>query len=249
MILVGIIEKERLWFYQDARGRVLETPYSYIFQYLVYAAVPILALFLFTVFIGVVVYGFLGYHLWLISRGTTTNETFKWQDFEEDQQLLKKQQQKRAKNSSIPVDDFEDEFADLPLVKAKPITNIYHRGVFKNFSEVFFPLAEETRHPASSFPPSPAKTSAAPNALPKMPLKHENKKRRWIAPSFAHCSLSIHLCSVICVANLLKNKHGCWYYSKFRPKRFLRGRGADGKKCSNKLTLPFLIWRSSATLH
>lgn len=178
MILVGIIEKERLWFYQDARGRVLETPYSYIFQYLVYAAVPILALFLFTVFIGVVVYGFLGYHLWLISRGTTTNETFKWQDFEEDQQLLKKQQQKRAKNSSIPVDDFEDEFADLPLVKAKPITNIYHRGVFKNFSEVFFPLAEETRHPASSFPPSPAKTSAAPNALPKMPLKHENKKRR-----------------------------------------------------------------------
>ncbi len=31
--------------------------------------------------ISIVLYGFLGYHLWLISRNTTTNETYKWTDY------------------------------------------------------------------------------------------------------------------------------------------------------------------------
>lgn len=174
MILLGIIETNNLWHYSDGRGRLQETPYSYIFQYLVYSAVAVVGLWMFTIFIGAVVYGFLGYHLYLIARGTTTNETFKWSDFDSEQKQLRKLQSKRSKNSSVSADDFEDELADMPLVKPKAIKNIYHRGIIQNFKEVFFPMNPVNRHPLP--PPSPR---AAPRQerQEKKPVRESKKNR------------------------------------------------------------------------
>jgi palmitoyltransferase len=150
-ILLGMVEENGLWYYRDMEGLIQETPKGYIFQYLVYMAVPIVALFMFTVFIGLVVYGFLGYHLWLICRGTTTNETFKWSAVHRDRNAFLAQQAKKQRTTSIPLDEFEDA-STAPYVRGKPLVNIYNRGILKNFFEVFFPLSTHTKH---TFPSPP----------------------------------------------------------------------------------------------
>lgn len=153
-ILLGIVEQNRLWYFKGRNGQIEETPYIYIFQYLVFTAVPILALFMFTAFVGLVVYGFLGYHLYLICRGTTTNETFKWSSVNDERKQFLALQAKKRRTTSIPIEEFEDE-SKAPFVQGKPLVNIYNRGILMNFYEVFFPLSPHTKHPASSFPSKP----------------------------------------------------------------------------------------------
>lgn len=160
-IMMGICKEHGLWQYQDQRGMMRDTPFSYVFQYLVYTSVPVVALFLFTVFIGMVVYGFLGYHLWLVARGTTTNETFKWSAVNRARQQFLAQQERKKQNSSLTM-DVDDE--DAPFVQGRPLVNIYNRGVLMNFYEVFFPLADKTRHSVTPHSHTVAsKTTAKPS--------------------------------------------------------------------------------------
>jgi len=170
-ILIGIVDSEQLWYYRDMQGVIQETPYGYIFQYLVYTAVPIVALFLFTVFIGMVVYAFLAYHLYLIFRGTTTNETFKWSDVHRERNQFLQQQEKRKNTTSIPIEEFEDE-VNAPYVKGRPIVNIYNRGFAMNLFEVFFPLHPATRHQPKLL------ANANHSGRDMLQQEHQQKKRK-----------------------------------------------------------------------
>lgn len=172
--MLGIIQSHGLWHYKDNTGIIHATPYSYIFQYLVYVAVPIMALFLFTVFIGAVVYGFLGYHLYLIYKGTTTNETFKWGDVNRARKQFLVNQERKQKNSSLIMDIAEDE---APFVQGKPLVNIYNRGFFMNLYEVFFPLNPKTRHSVTPHPHYAATQSNAKKLSQATPPTATSKKR------------------------------------------------------------------------
>lgn len=49
-------------------------------QYLMFHHGTIMALFILSGLMGIVLIAFAGYHLWIASGNTTTNETFKWRD-------------------------------------------------------------------------------------------------------------------------------------------------------------------------
>lgn len=51
---------------------------------------------------AIVLLGFFGYHLYLVSKGTTTNETLKWQDLIEDViEEVKKRKYNRSKQEGV----------------------------------------------------------------------------------------------------------------------------------------------------
>ena len=78
--------------------------------------------------------------MWLVRCGTTTNETFKWQDVKED--LL--EHEGRAKEKARPYLylslAFDGLHVSLMLQVSMP-RNIYNEGFFANLSAVFFPLS------------------------------------------------------------------------------------------------------------
>src|SRR6185437_3637493 len=93
---------------------------------------------IFTFFIAMMMFSFAGYHLWLVARNTTTNETFKWSDaraFQEycrqvidNPDLVDKKTRKRP--------EITKEVREWSKIK---IFNVYNRGWRLNFQEVFFP--------------------------------------------------------------------------------------------------------------
>lgn len=106
-------------YYLDKNGNPKELSWWQCIQYLFIRHNVVLAILIFCVVIGFALFGFWAYHMWLVRCGTTTNETFKWQDVKED--LL--EHEGRAK-----------EKVSMPR-------NIYNEGFFANLSAVFFPLS------------------------------------------------------------------------------------------------------------
>lgn len=83
-------------------------------------------------------YSFAGYHVWLVMRNTTTNETFKWSDAKEYrdycQQLIDNPEAVDLATKKRP--------EITPLMhewSKKQLGNIYHRGILANFFEVCCP--------------------------------------------------------------------------------------------------------------
>lgn len=109
-----------------------------------------------------VLFGFLIYHLYLISKNTTTNETYKWSDYnhyihqfrklEKEYEIQKENnqtksiQQRKTKQQQQKIDiqkDFHN-FTIPPIYKIDKkgkiiVKNIYNKGIINNFWEILFP--------------------------------------------------------------------------------------------------------------
>lgn len=119
---------------------------------------------LFCFMMGLVVFAFGSYHVYLVVRNTTTNETFKWSDVHDElrsvarrrhrrQQLLARRAQARLERTAVVDDKKEDSDAEvdkIPVPTAAQMSNIYNRGVWNNFSEVIWPPSLRANSPAET---------------------------------------------------------------------------------------------------
>lgn len=93
---------------------------------------PILLILLFvSLALGLLMIGFLGFHLYLISTGKTTNEGFKWAD------LTRALEEEQGKES--PVRRWF--FWNKQRQKIKLPKNMYNKGFRMNLYEILFPSA------------------------------------------------------------------------------------------------------------
>eukprot|EP00295_Goniomonas_pacifica_P016746 CAMPEP_0175851068 /NCGR_PEP_ID=MMETSP0107_2-20121207/25450_1 /TAXON_ID=195067 ORGANISM="Goniomonas pacifica, Strain CCMP1869" /NCGR_SAMPLE_ID=MMETSP0107_2 /ASSEMBLY_ACC=CAM_ASM_000203 /LENGTH=172 /DNA_ID=CAMNT_0017166447 /DNA_START=288 /DNA_END=806 /DNA_ORIENTATION=+ len=121
--------------------------------------------------IALVLYAFLGYHLWLVFRNTTTNETFKWRELGRRQQKLRKRIEARLAGEASGEEPaggdhsgevgegsaHEDEVVrrrrvakaareaeerKMTLDDIPHLHNIYHLGILQNLAQVLFPPAQ-----------------------------------------------------------------------------------------------------------
>lgn len=83
-------------------------------------------------------YMFACYHVWLVIRNTTTNETFKWSDA--------KAYKEYCRSLIENPDAVDNETKTRPVITQEMrewsklrLHNSYNRGVFANFFEVFLP--------------------------------------------------------------------------------------------------------------
>ena len=61
-------------------GELMPVTHAIVLKWLVHHHAPLVGLCISLTVIGLVLAGFFGYHLWLVARNTTTNESFKWTD-------------------------------------------------------------------------------------------------------------------------------------------------------------------------
>lgn len=113
--LYGMALDQKLFditFVSVATGEHIRGEWMTVFKYLMFEE-------MYAMFLGIalgifcpVLIIFWGYHMYLVGRGTTTNETYKWSDIKES--LINKADYQR-------------------------VPNLYHRGFWKNIMEVMFP--------------------------------------------------------------------------------------------------------------
>ena len=118
-------------YYYDATGQTVPVSYWQGFQYLFLHHNIVMAIGIFTSVIGLALFGFWAYHIYLIAKGMTTNETFKWQDLKDELRAQSVAMQ-RAKYPNTPERKLPREEVDVP-------ENIYCKGFFVNLMEVFAP--------------------------------------------------------------------------------------------------------------
>lgn len=102
---------------------------------------------------GIVVFAFFMYHLYLASQNLTTNESYKWSEFKESIAAAKEIMELRVLRERDATANGKDsaDTSDLPVVPDRykaiaaatndlnDLHNVYDRGVWANLSEVFFP--------------------------------------------------------------------------------------------------------------
>jgi len=102
-ILLGIVDSKgllKIQYKDPDTGIVGGIPWAYILQYVIVSGGTVFPLGLFCGIISLVLYAFLGYHCWLIFWNTTTNESFKWYDYERyAKYYVRKLKEKEAKKS------------------------------------------------------------------------------------------------------------------------------------------------------
>lgn len=135
--------------------------FPHIFQWLMAFYNEQLLILFFLVVISLLLMGFLGYHLYLVVTNTTTNETFKWESYKgwQNDALIQNhlKDAQEGKTTNMGDASFSDEnvskkrfkrVCTLSLFSRKPVApwkgtlkrkNIYDKGIFQNFVEVFFP--------------------------------------------------------------------------------------------------------------
>ena len=127
-------------YYYDAEGNTVPVSYWQAFQYLFVTHNIVMAIGIFTAVIGVALFAFWAYHMYLISKGTTTNETFKWGDLKGELFAQKEQQQRICQAAGGPPPT-----AKLTIEMPR---NIYNRGLRANLAEVLWPPSSR---PANGF--------------------------------------------------------------------------------------------------
>jgi palmitoyltransferase ZDHHC4 len=164
-LFLGEIEKNQLWevtFFSTGTNSEFKAGYWVIFQYLFQKQQMVGSVF---VLMGAMIFTlglFLGYHLWIASRGMTTNETVKWSEVKKWHKRETKRYKAAVKAGVVTVST-----ATKPLVSDGDVTctggeampqekasesvepqimdpgpmpkNIYNLGIVENWKDVLFP--------------------------------------------------------------------------------------------------------------
>ncbi|PRQ42050.1 putative protein S-acyltransferase [Rosa chinensis] len=125
----------------------------HVIQWLVGAYNTQILLMMFLAIVALLIAGFFGYHAKLCLTNTTTNETFKWQDYINWQRKLS---EARASSAALkasingltnerkpPESKWRTIFRRSPLEDVEVVVknNIYDKGFFLNVLEIIFPLS------------------------------------------------------------------------------------------------------------
>lgn len=128
--------------------------YPHVIQWLIGSYNAQILLIVFLSVISLLLFGFFGYHSFLCLTNTTTNETFKWQDYISWKKKLNEVKVSAAalkasiSGMSGEVKAVESKwrafFRVSPLQQQELVvkTNVYDRGIIYNVSEILFPLSE-----------------------------------------------------------------------------------------------------------
>jgi len=126
-------------------------PYSYVLRVMLSEGGLVMPLGIFTLVLAVVVYAFWSYHIYLIVRNTTTNETYKWKQVkhslnywkaekEKKEKEEKEEKEKGAKTTRVKKRGQEKETSrEISIMEKKHLKNVYNQGIWKNFWEVIYP--------------------------------------------------------------------------------------------------------------
>uniref|UniRef100_A0A7S2PPS5 Palmitoyltransferase n=1 Tax=Leptocylindrus danicus TaxID=163516 RepID=A0A7S2PPS5_9STRA len=89
--------------FYDNRGRPLRTSYVIVVQYLIQEHNMLAALLLLMFVMALIVSGFLCFHIYLISRGMTTNEFYKWNEIQKRHKILRMDYAKAVAEGRVTV--------------------------------------------------------------------------------------------------------------------------------------------------
>jgi palmitoyltransferase len=155
-VLYGVLESNQIFkaIIRTPQGDIPIT-WGYIIQYLTYYHGILVGLGAFCGLISLVLYGFWAYHCYLISKNTTTNETFKWDDIKRyvksrEKQLIAEKETANTNNNTTTKKKKQDvknkkqddkkpeEDPKLPPWTREHLVNTYNHGISNNFYEVFY---------------------------------------------------------------------------------------------------------------
>ncbi|KAF0972194.1 hypothetical protein FDP41_009502 [Naegleria fowleri] len=111
MTLWSVVDEENLWnvSFMTSTGERVNASLSIILQYMLARYIMVVAQLLFIAACGLMIFGFWGYHFYLVCTNTTTNETFKKKDLEQLWDIVTKYVETRKKKSNIDVQALYDE--------------------------------------------------------------------------------------------------------------------------------------------
>ncbi|XP_073108836.1 probable protein S-acyltransferase 17 isoform X3 [Elaeis guineensis] len=128
--------------------------FPYIVQWLVASYNTQILLIMFLAIVSLLLAGFFGYHAHLCLTNTTTNETFKWQDYISWKRKLNEAKSSAAAlkasihavtgESNPPKSKWRAFFRRSPLQNEEVVVknNVYDQGIASNLFEIVFPLSE-----------------------------------------------------------------------------------------------------------
>jgi len=142
-------------------GQKVSAGYTVIFQYLMFHYGALMGLLIMCVVMGTVLFGFWGYHMWLVRANTTTNESFKWGSVRHEHGRLTRRwhalrrQLKEARAMAMQQEGKDDDktlealglheatdgFNLLLLPDEPPLMpiNVYNHGFWANLREIIRP--------------------------------------------------------------------------------------------------------------
>jgi len=154
-------------FFNPSTGKEFTADWFVVSQYLFQRNFYVAGVFILMACMTVVLGGFLGYHIWLTSRGMTTNESAKWGQVKKWHRQESKRYQKAVKEGLVSANNSASEASSVvtdgdvtctgaastkddaysnqdsdepPISDPGPMPpNIYNQGFVENWKEVIFP--------------------------------------------------------------------------------------------------------------
>ncbi|XP_043722807.1 probable protein S-acyltransferase 17 [Telopea speciosissima] len=156
LILAGQLKELKVIYILTAYYGVENSFYSlfpHVVQWLLSSYNTQILLMVFLVIVSLLLAGFFGYHAHLCLTNTTTNETFKWQDYlswkkkineaKVSAEALKASISELSKEKKPPKSKWKAFFRRSPLEEVVVVVknNVYDKGAFHNLNEIIFPLS------------------------------------------------------------------------------------------------------------
>lgn len=122
--LAGVVSSKQLLSatFQDAFGQTYQATWGIVLQYLMSLHLMVVVSVIYHIVVSVTLLLFGAFHVYLVANGTSTNETFKWDDV------------KAAYRGP------------------QPLRNVYNRGILANFLEIIRPSVYPAAAAAAAAP-------------------------------------------------------------------------------------------------